>query len=665
MFKNMKLGAKIGSGFGLLIVLLLIVTGWSYFGIGKIVDNAHTVVNGDKIAAEIAQREIDHLNWVSAVGALLTNDDVTELKVQTDPHKCAFGKWYYGEDSKIAVQFIPEIAEFVHAIEEPHKKLHETAIEIKKVFYQADKTLPKFLAEKEADHLKWVNTCLRLFVENADELKVQTDHRLCGLGKFIYGEHGQKAAASDPELSQLIEAIKEPHKRLHKSAISIQEKWDKNDETAKIAAHEIFTNETMAALPETQKALKAIKDRSEIMIAGMNEASHIYSTKTKQQLVEVQGLLGKIADAANETSNNYQELMADVSSQTSFLVTLISLIAAIIGVVLAVMIARSITKPINLIIAGLAEGAGQVGSASGQVASASQSLAEGSSELASSIEETSSSLEEMAGMTRQNADNTGQANTLALEASTAADKGSTAMNKLADAMKEIKKSSDETAKIIKVIDEIAFQTNLLALNAAVEAARAGNAGKGFAVVADEVRNLAQRSAEAAKDTNSLIEGAQRNADEGVKATGDVDEILNVVSDNIKKVTDLLAEVSAASQEQAQGVDQINSAVSQMDQVTQTTAANAEESSSASEEMAAQAQEMLRIVQDLNKLVQGAKNAGQITTSGQSSYSNKRQLNTGESINSTVSSRAKIKTNDNLESVIPLEEEELSVRFSSI
>lgn len=286
-----------------------------------------------------------------------------------------------------------------------------------------------------------------------------------------------------------------------------------------------------------------------------------------------------------------------------------SVIGMLLGFALALglgfIISRGISRPLNRIIEGLSLGAEQVGSASEQVASSSQSLAEGASEQASSLEETSSSLEEMSSMTKQNAENARQCNTLSVEASNAADKGTSAMQGMARAMQDIKKSSDETAKIIKVIDEIAFQTNLLALNAAVEAARAGEAGKGFAVVAEEVRNLAQRSAEAAKNTSSLIEGSQKNAENGVRSTEELMGILNEITGSIKKVSALAGEVTAASEEQSQGISQVNEAVSQMDQVTQQTASNAEESSSASEELAAQAQQMQDIVAELNRLVKGA------------------------------------------------------------
>ena len=280
-------------------------------------------------------------------------------------------------------------------------------------------------------------------------------------------------------------------------------------------------------------------------------------------------------------------------------------IAVVATTGVAILITRSITKPITQAIVGLTEGSEQVASAAGQVSSASQSLAEGATEQAAGLQETSSSLEEMASMTRQNADNAQQANALSAESRQSADTGSEAMGRMNGAIHDIQKSADETAKIIKVIDEIAFQTNLLALNAAVEAARAGEAGKGFAVVAEEVRNLAMRSAEAAKDTSRMIEESVKNSQNGVDIAGEVTTVLEGIVSGVGKTTDLVSEIAAASQEQAQGIDQVNTAVAQMDKVTQQNAANAEESASASEELTAQAESLNDIVAQLVALVGGA------------------------------------------------------------
>ena len=247
----------------------------------------------------------------------------------------------------------------------------------------------------------------------------------------------------------------------------------------------------------------------------------------------------------------------------------------------------------------------QVGSGSGQVASSSQQLAEGSAEQASSLEETSSSLEEMSSMTKQNADNANQANTLMQEANQVIGRANESMGELTTSMDEISKASEETSKIIKTIDEIAFQTNLLALNAAVEAARAGEAGAGFAVVADEVRNLAMRAADAAKNTAGLIEGTVKKVGAGAEIVTKTNEAFTEVATAASKVGEFVGEIAAASQEQTQGIEQVNKAIAEMDKVTQTNAANAEESASASEEMSSQAQELNSLLAEFKLSGQGS------------------------------------------------------------
>jgi methyl-accepting chemotaxis protein len=201
----------------------------------------------------------------------------------------------------------------------------------------------------------------------------------------------------------------------------------------------------------------------------------------------------------------------------------------------------------------------------------------------------------MASMTKQNAANAKEARGLSEAARGSSDRGVDSMKRLSQSIDKIKASSDATAKIVKTIDEIAFQTNLLALNAAVEAARAGDAGKGFAVVAEEVRNLAMRSAEAAKNTANLIEESVKNAEGGVVLNAEVLKNLDEINGQIRKVSEVMAEIAAASDQQSQGIEQVNTAVEQMNQVTQQVAANAEESASAAEELSGQANELQSMV----------------------------------------------------------------------
>jgi methyl-accepting chemotaxis protein/methyl-accepting chemotaxis protein-1 (serine sensor receptor) len=269
-----------------------------------------------------------------------------------------------------------------------------------------------------------------------------------------------------------------------------------------------------------------------------------------------------------------------------------------------VIIVRQISSALGQLAAEMADGADQVSAAASQVSSSSQSLAQGSSEQAASIQQTSASSEEIHSMTRKNAENSRVAADSMVEASIRIGEANRNLEQMVVSMNEINASSDKISKIIKVIDEIAFQTNILALNAAVEAARAGEAGMGFAVVADEVRNLAQRCAQAAKDTAGLIEESITKSNDGKTKLDQVAVAVRSITDSAAKVKTLVDEVKLGSEEQARGIEQVSKAIAQMEKVTQTTAANAEESASASQELSAQSDTLRTIVARLNSMVGG-------------------------------------------------------------
>ncbi|MFW8602393.1 methyl-accepting chemotaxis protein [Desulfobacterota bacterium M19] len=287
-----------------------------------------------------------------------------------------------------------------------------------------------------------------------------------------------------------------------------------------------------------------------------------------------------------------------------WMITMFGLLATVIGILFAIFITRSITRPLNAAVDTLRQGTDQVAAASGQIAGSSQQLAEGASEQAAGLEETSSSLEEMASMTRRNSDNAGQASILMNQTNTVVIDTQKLMGDLKTAMDGISKASNDTSKIIKTIDEIAFQTNLLALNAAVEAARAGEAGAGFAIVADEVRNLAMRAAAAAKETETLIADTVNKVYGGNDLLKSSSETFSLVAESSTKVTQLIDEIAEASREQSQGVNQISKAVSEMDKVVQANAALSEESASASEQLNAQAAALKDVTRDLTILARG-------------------------------------------------------------
>ena len=379
---------------------------------------------------------------------------------------------------------------------------------------------------------------------------------------------------------------------------------------------------------ETRATTTIMKDGQRVIGTKMDNPKVLDTVLSKgQRYLDINQILGKdyntaywpLKDASGKLigmlfiGKDRSIVTATVRNTELSILAILAVVGALM-VLAGILVARSITRPVNRAMTSLAEAADQVVSASGQVSSASQSLAEGASEQAASIEETSSSLEEMSSMTKQNADNASTADKLMKDSKLMVEKANGSMTELTQSMEDISKASDETSKIIKTIDEIAFQTNLLALNAAVEAARAGEAGAGFAVVANEVRNLAMRAAEAAKNTSVLIEGTVKKVREGSELVERTGGAFAEVSRSAAKVADLVAEIAAASSEQAQGIDQINKAVAEMDKVTQQTAANAEESASASEEMNAQAEQMKDIASELMTLVGGNLDAGSTASS---------------------------------------------------
>jgi methyl-accepting chemotaxis protein/methyl-accepting chemotaxis protein-1 (serine sensor receptor) len=314
-----------------------------------------------------------------------------------------------------------------------------------------------------------------------------------------------------------------------------------------------------------------------------------------------------LSDVKDVQRNLFKQTSAKGAQQASFArwtiwsLMVLSLLAA--GIVTRIVM--SMSGQLRTAAAALDEGITQIDTAASQVASSSQSLAEGASQQAASLEETSASTEEITSMTRNNAQSSRAAAEVMTTVHNKVAEGNRALGEMTVSMQEINTSSDKIAKIIKVIDEIAFQTNILALNAAVEAARAGEAGAGFAVVADEVRSLAQRSAQASKDTALLIDESIASSRSGKDRLEKVSNVIHAITSSAEEVKTLVDSVSSGSEEQTRGIEQISKAVAHMDQTTQTTAATAEEGASAAEELSAQAQTMAVAVRQLRVLVDGS------------------------------------------------------------
>jgi len=647
MFKNMKLSIKITAGFVAIIFIAILLGLYCSIsmknaeGLAKKLNKEYvpevTVANDIERASFNVMYAMRGYGYTGEEDFLKTSKEKmkelnTHLSNAQEHSEKYDGLEQLKENSATAKKYIDE---YTDLIEETQKTIQELD-NIVKNLNQAAMTYMSicnnFLANQNKKMLQDINSGIKQN-QKIGLKKITIVNDIIDIGNATRIGTFKSQAERDPILL--------------KNTINNFSKVDQNFEKLR----QITNNRN--ELDQIDKTQKASNDYKNNMQNYLDKWNYLQDLNTKRTEVG-----SKVLNAAKATAQDGMKQTKNIASVTSSSLScsvnimIIGLIIAVIaGSLLAYFIVIGITKPINQIVTGLNDGSQQVASASAQVSSSSQQLAEGSSEQASSIEEISSTLEESASMTRQNTENTKQAALLAKQTKDSAIKGNSEMNKMMQSMEDIKKSSGEIGKIIKVIDEIAFQTNILALNAAVEAARAGEAGQGFAVVAEEVRNLAQRSAQAAKDTAGIIESNIKLSEQGEEISKGVLDACTEINDHAQKVNDLLEEISAASQEQSQGIEQINKAITQMEQVVQENAANAEESASASEELSSQAENMKEIVNALVSLVEGANAAREqaksfITT--QKVVSKKIASNTNKQPNKNT----KIV---NPEDVIPLED----------
>ncbi len=474
------------------------------------------------------------------------------------------------------------------------------------------------LVERDVDALNKLQASIKTLLE-ADRDAYQTTVAEMGILQAAAGSNTEKLLSAHKEnIQQVKDRLAKASKAFDSAMLAKYStfedqyiQWKQStDRVVQLAGSEETKVQALElSSSATSKAFSAMRDT-------IDQISQMLDEKIAKTMADVNAK----KKAATDLGNNAQG-----QAQTAiFLFAVITLIAAGISIAVTVVMTISITRPVRLVAEGLEQGAGQLASASGEVSNSSQSLAQGTSEQAASLEQTTSSMEEMASMTKQNADNANQADGMMKEAGQIVADAVQAMHELRTAMEKINAASDETAKIIKTIDEIAFQTNLLALNAAVEAARAGEAGAGFAVVADEVRSLAMRAAEAAKHTSTLIEQNISNIRRGSDLVKNTDEIFVQIQESASKVAELVGEISAASSEQSQGISQVNLAMGQMDGVTQQIAANAEEAAAASEQLNAQSAALQNYVVQLNKVL-GKGNRGKMLIASSRTKSKKAKV----------------------------------------
>jgi methyl-accepting chemotaxis protein len=660
-WKDLSIGKKMGIGFGAVLTLLAAISGYNYAGLTEVDHLAHETEEASAGTQFMLLKTIDHLNWMAKLNNLVYNENVHTLNIQTDDHKCGFGKWLFGEEVKQLASENEEIGKLVEAIKAPHRRLHHSAIKIKETYVAFDRELGALIAARWIDHLSWVKELGRSVLTGAP-FKGGLDPKACAFGKWYHAYR-----PSDPKLAQLLKGWEAPHDRLHATARKIIQRMNQNDLEG---AREIYRHETLPILEKLesqyQKTMAWIDGAVEKVVASQE----IFQNETMPALKETRAILDQIREHYNQDFKHAEDqMMQDIAAEIRATLVL-TLVAVVLGIVAAVFITRGIIRPIakgvdfakamsdgdltqsldidqkdevgilsgalNTMASNLRKmfrdvntGVDTLSSSSTELSAISQQMAAGAEQTSGKSNQVAAAAEEMSANMNSVAAASEQASTNVQMVAAASEQMNATINEIAGntekgrlvtgeavvqaktvsaRVAELGKAANQVGQVTEVINDISEQTNLLALNATIEAARAGEAGKGFAVVANEIKELAKQTAEATHDIRLKIEGIQVSTDGTVtdinqieKVIADVDEIVATIATAVEEQSASTKEIAGSVGQAARGIQNVNENVAQCSTVSGDIAKDVEEVNQSSNEMSEGSVQVSSSADELSKL----------------------------------------------------------------
>ena len=351
MFDNLKIGKKLLLLSGSILLLLAITVLWAAFGLSRTVQNGAMAAGGNKLRSDMLHLEIKHDAWNNKVRSFLSDPENHELKVKLDPQTCALGVWYYGEERRQAEAMLPEISTELAALEEPHRRMHESGKKILEVYKPADPKLPITLSDLETSHVNWLGAVQNALLAGHKQILAEGDPEKCGLGQFLHSEQAKKAAEQSPEMAELLKGIAEPHKKLHALVPRMNEALAAADRRE---LHYLYEDEMMPLLAEVRYMLRSLKRQAEKDLVGLNKAEEIYQTETLPSLMELKGHLSRIAEISEQSVISDQEMLAVAGNTRNGVIT-IGAFALLLGGFLAYLISRSLTVPMRKTVAMISD----------------------------------------------------------------------------------------------------------------------------------------------------------------------------------------------------------------------------------------------------------------------------------------------------------------------